>query len=157
MKKLWDFKKVLSYLELKGQGRGTIMGVTRPLLLGPFYYVFSYVTPNISAASVCKKWGEWMMLARLARWSGSMKADFQKETFFSIFALKVRSYFNQCFSSQLYSQCGFWGRPRSKKNLKKTSFIGKQVPNWQLENVFLQRIQKINATIYYRGMFQWLL
>ena len=41
MKKLWDLKKVLSYLELEGQGRGIIMGVTRPLLLGPFYYVFS--------------------------------------------------------------------------------------------------------------------
>ena len=52
MKKLSDLKKVLSYLELEGQGRGIIMGVTHPLLLGPFYYVFSYVTPNISAASV---------------------------------------------------------------------------------------------------------
>ena len=28
------FKKVLSYLELEGQGRGIIMEVTRPLLLG---------------------------------------------------------------------------------------------------------------------------
>ena len=52
MKKLWDFRKVLSYLELEGQGPGIIMRVTHPLLLGPFYYVFSYVTPNISAASV---------------------------------------------------------------------------------------------------------
>ena len=26
------FKKVLSFLELEGQGRGIIMGVTRPLL-----------------------------------------------------------------------------------------------------------------------------
>ena len=52
MLKLWDLKKVLSYLELKGQGRGTFMGVTRPLLLGPFYYVSSYITPNLSAASV---------------------------------------------------------------------------------------------------------
>ena len=44
MKKSWDLKKVLSYLELEGQVRGTI--------IGPFYYVFSYVTPNISSASV---------------------------------------------------------------------------------------------------------
>ena len=47
-----DLKKVLSYLDLEGRVHGTIMGVTRPLLLGPFYYVFSYVTPNISAARV---------------------------------------------------------------------------------------------------------
>ena len=33
------FKKVLSYLELEGQGHGIIMEVTRPLLLGPFYLV----------------------------------------------------------------------------------------------------------------------
>ena len=33
MKKLWDLKNVLSYLELEGQGRGIIMEVTRPLLL----------------------------------------------------------------------------------------------------------------------------
>ena len=63
MKKLWDLKKVFSYLELERQGRGTIMGVTRLLLLGPFYYVFSYVTPNIFAASVCRKFanitGSW--------------------------------------------------------------------------------------------------
>ena len=37
MKKLRDLKKVLSYLELQGQGRGIIMEVTRPLLVGPFY------------------------------------------------------------------------------------------------------------------------
>ena len=37
MKKLQDLKKVLSYLELEGQGRGIIMEVTRPHLLGPFF------------------------------------------------------------------------------------------------------------------------
>ena len=42
--KIMRFKNVLSYLELEGQVRGTIMGL--------FYYVFSYVTPNISATSV---------------------------------------------------------------------------------------------------------
>ena len=59
MKKLWDFRKVLSYQELEGQGRGIIMRVTHPLLLGPFYYVFSYVTPNISTPSVFETffWG----------------------------------------------------------------------------------------------------
>ena len=41
MKKLWDLKKVLSNLEMEGQGRGIIMGVTHPLLLGPFYYLHS--------------------------------------------------------------------------------------------------------------------
>ena len=39
-------------MQLEGQERGINMGVTRPLLLRPFYCVFSYVTPNISAASV---------------------------------------------------------------------------------------------------------
>ena len=39
MKKLGDLKKVFSNLELEGQGRGIIMGVTRLLLLGPFYYI----------------------------------------------------------------------------------------------------------------------
>ena len=28
-------------VELEGQGRGTIIGVTRPLLQGPFYYVIN--------------------------------------------------------------------------------------------------------------------
>ena len=39
MKKLWDFKKGFSNLELEGQGHGIIMGVTRLLLLGPFYSI----------------------------------------------------------------------------------------------------------------------
>ena len=52
MKKLWDLKKVLSYLELEGQGRGIIMEVTHPLLLGSFYLVKWPVNPNILAASV---------------------------------------------------------------------------------------------------------
>ena len=43
--KIVNLKKVLSYL------RGTIMGVIRPLLLGPFYYV-----PNISSTSVAHQW-----------------------------------------------------------------------------------------------------
>ena len=33
------FKSVFNNLELEGQGRGIIMGVTRPLLLGPFYSI----------------------------------------------------------------------------------------------------------------------
>ena len=44
----------LSYLELEGQGRGIIMEVTRPLLLGQFYLVKWPVNPNILAASVPK-------------------------------------------------------------------------------------------------------
>ena len=49
MKKLWDLKKVLSYLELEGQGHGIIMEVTRPLLLGPFYILgkMAYHTKQI--------------------------------------------------------------------------------------------------------------
>ena len=39
MKKLWDLKKVYSNLEPERQGRGIIMGVTRLLLLGPFYTI----------------------------------------------------------------------------------------------------------------------
>ena len=39
MKKLRDLKKVFSNLELEGQGCGIIMGVTRLLLLGPFYTI----------------------------------------------------------------------------------------------------------------------
>ena len=46
------FKKVLSYLELEGEGQGIIMEVTRPLLLGQFYLVKWPVNPNILAASV---------------------------------------------------------------------------------------------------------
>ena len=42
MKKLWYLKKVLGNLEAEGQGRGIIMGVTRLLLLGPFYYIALY-------------------------------------------------------------------------------------------------------------------
>ena len=48
MKKLWDFKNELSYLELEGQGQGIIMEVTRPLLLK----VKWPITPNKSAGSV---------------------------------------------------------------------------------------------------------
>ena len=32
-------KKVLGFLELEEEGHGIIMGVTRLLLLGPFYYI----------------------------------------------------------------------------------------------------------------------
>ena len=39
MKKLWDLKKVFSNLELKEEGRGIIIRVTRLLLLGQFYTV----------------------------------------------------------------------------------------------------------------------
>jgi len=42
MKKLLDLKKILSNLEPEGQGRGIIMGVTRLLLLEPFYYIALY-------------------------------------------------------------------------------------------------------------------
>ena len=41
---------ILSFSELEGQGRGIIMEVTHPLLLGPFYWP---ITPNKSAGSVC--------------------------------------------------------------------------------------------------------
>ena len=36
------FKKNLSNLEMEGQGRGIIMGMTGPLLLGLFYYIALY-------------------------------------------------------------------------------------------------------------------
>ena len=42
MKKLGDLKKVLSNLELEGQGRGIIMEVARLRLLEPFYYIALY-------------------------------------------------------------------------------------------------------------------
>ena len=48
------FKKVISYLELEGQGRGIIMEVTRPLPLGPFYLVKWPINPNILATGVPK-------------------------------------------------------------------------------------------------------
>ena len=51
-------KKVLSYLELEGQGWGIIIEVTCPLLLGPFYLVKWPVNPNILAASVRQKIGQ---------------------------------------------------------------------------------------------------
>ena len=35
------FKKAFSNVELEGQGRGIIMGITRLLLLGPFYTIQS--------------------------------------------------------------------------------------------------------------------
>ena len=37
--KMLDLKKVFSNLEPVGQGRGIIMGLTRLLLLGPFYTI----------------------------------------------------------------------------------------------------------------------
>ena len=39
MKKLWDWNKVFINLEPEGQGHGIVMGVTRLLLLGPFYTI----------------------------------------------------------------------------------------------------------------------
>ena len=39
MKRLWDFKKVFSNLEPEGQRCDIIIGVTRLLLLGPFYTI----------------------------------------------------------------------------------------------------------------------
>ena len=41
MKNLRDLKKVLSNLEMEGQGCGIIIGVTHLLLLAPFYYIHS--------------------------------------------------------------------------------------------------------------------
>ena len=49
----FEKKNLTTYLELEGQGRGIIMEVTRPLLLGPLYLVKWPVNPNILAASVC--------------------------------------------------------------------------------------------------------
>ena len=39
MKKLWDLKKVFINLELEGRWHGIIMGVTRLILLEPFYTI----------------------------------------------------------------------------------------------------------------------
>ena len=52
MKKLWDFKKGFSNLQLEGQGWDIIMGVTRLLLLGPFYTIQYQNGPNILTGSV---------------------------------------------------------------------------------------------------------
>ena len=52
MKKLWDLKNDLSYLELEGQGRGIIMEVTRPLLLRLFYFINRPPWANILSPSV---------------------------------------------------------------------------------------------------------
>ena len=52
MKKLLDLKKVLSNLELEGQGRGIIMRVTLPLFLGPFYYIATYWGDRIMTNTV---------------------------------------------------------------------------------------------------------
>ena len=41
MKKLGDLKKVFSNLEPEGQGHGITMGVTRLLLLEPFYTILT--------------------------------------------------------------------------------------------------------------------
>ena len=46
------FKKVFSNLELEGQGRGITMGVTLPLLLGPFYYIATYWGDRIMTNTV---------------------------------------------------------------------------------------------------------
>ena len=61
MKKIWDLKNVFSNLELEEQGRGIIMGVTRLLLLGPFYsiqtnflYFFAHdCTCNANFCNIC--------------------------------------------------------------------------------------------------------
>ena len=39
-------KSSVTYLEPEGQGRGIIMGVTRLLLLGPFYYIHVICQPK---------------------------------------------------------------------------------------------------------------
>ena len=52
MKKLWDLKNDLSYLELEGQGWGIIMEVTRPLLLRLFYFINRPPWANILSPSV---------------------------------------------------------------------------------------------------------
>ena len=55
MKKLWDLKNVFSNLELEGQGRDIIMGVTRLLLLGPFYTIQANFMPYLSKIGQIKK------------------------------------------------------------------------------------------------------
>ena len=56
MKKLWDLKKAFGNLELEGQGRGIIMGVTCLLLLGQFYTIQSkfmyYFAHDCKASSI---------------------------------------------------------------------------------------------------------
>ena len=52
LKKLWDLKKVFSNLELEGQGRGIIMGLTLLLLLGSFYYIVTYWGDRIMTNTV---------------------------------------------------------------------------------------------------------
>ena len=54
MKKLQDLKKVLSYLELEGQGRGIIMEVTHPLLLGPFYLILRLGAQSVTLLSTLR-------------------------------------------------------------------------------------------------------
>ena len=49
------FKKGLSNLEMEGQGRGIIMGVTSPLLLGPFYYIALYWVCNNMTNTVLRR------------------------------------------------------------------------------------------------------
>ena len=55
--------RFLSNLELAGQGHGIIMGVTRLLLLGPFYYIALYwVVQNYETH--CTLWQvQWPALA----------------------------------------------------------------------------------------------
>ena len=54
MKDLWDFKKVPGNLEPEEQGRGIIMGVTRLLFLGQFYYVSSSSLGGYKIMKHCK-------------------------------------------------------------------------------------------------------
>ena len=53
MKKSKDFRKVFSNLELEEEGRGIIMGVSRLLLLVPFYTIQTWA--NILHPSVQPK------------------------------------------------------------------------------------------------------
>ena len=50
--KIMRFKKVFSSLELEEEGRGIIMGVSRLLLLGPFYTIQTIPWANILHPSV---------------------------------------------------------------------------------------------------------
>ena len=99
MKKLWDLKNDLSYLELEGQGRGIIMEVTRPFLLRLFYFINRPPWANILSPSVCK---DSLFAYISAVWCKSYKQRIVWEEIIwhkSIFLIAVFHYFYKCFFS----------------------------------------------------------
>ena len=115
MKKSCNLKELLSNLELEGQGRGIIMGVTRLLLLELFYtiqskfmYYFAHDCRGLLNQTLCPKKYSWLVSSYL----------YVKQV---ASELGLNFFWTHSMKKQLY--CFFLTKTQKKKKIKKLMLI----------------------------------